>query len=78
MPAKSTAQRHLMGMALALKKGKMKADDIPYRVREKVKKLAADEDIDLEGFASTPEAKLPKHVGSNRSGIGRGGRVRYA
>jgi len=74
MPAKSKAQQHLMGMAEAVRKGKMKSDDVPFRVRKQVLALARDESVDVESFASTKTKGLPRHIGSN---LNRGGRIRY-
>lgn len=64
MPAKSKAQHGVMGMALAYKRGKLKEGDIPSRVRNKVKQIAASmSDAQLSEFTSTKAKKLPKHVG---------------
>ncbi len=76
MPARSTAQKHLMSMALGVRMGKLKAEDVPPNVRRQVLRLARDKSIDLEAYARTPAKGLPKHVGSSR-GPGRG-RARYA
>jgi len=62
MPAKSKAQRGLMGMALAKRRGKLKDSDIPDRVRGTVQRLAKDKDISLEDFTSTKEKNLPRRV----------------
>jgi len=77
MPAKSQAQRNLMGMALAVRNGKMKPDEVPGNVRQQVRKLAGDDSVDLEGFARTKEKGLPGHVKTN-DGRARTARVRYA
>lgn len=62
MPAKSKAQHGIMGMALALKRGKVKVDDLPAGVRKKVAKMAADmSESQLEDYTSTPSSRLPKH-----------------
>lgn len=53
-----------MGMALAYKRGKLKAKDIPERVRNKVKQIAASmSDKQLSEYTSTKTKKLPKRVG---------------
>jgi hypothetical protein len=62
MPAKSKAQHGIMGMALAYKRGDMKESDLPERIRNKVKQIAASmSDKELTEFTRTKKAKLPKH-----------------
>jgi hypothetical protein len=62
MPAKSKAQHGIMGMALAYKRGKLKAADIPSRIRNKVKQIASSmSDAQLRDFTKTKTKKLPKH-----------------
>jgi hypothetical protein len=64
MPAKSKAQRGIMGMALAYKRGKLKEGDIPTRIRNKVKQIASSmSDQQLSDFTKTREGSLPKRVG---------------
>jgi len=62
MPAKSQAQRNLMGMALAVRRGKMKADEIPEKVKSQVSRLAKDKSVNLEDFTATREKNLPRRV----------------
>ncbi len=62
MPAKSKAQHGIMGMALAYKRGKLKAGDIPKGVLNKVKQISASmSDKQLRDFTKTKTKKLPKH-----------------
>lgn len=64
MPAKSKAQHGIMGMALAYKRGEIKEADLPPRIRNKIKQMAASmSDKQLSEFTSTKTRKLPKHVG---------------
>jgi hypothetical protein len=64
MPAESKSQHGIMGMALAYKRGKIKASDLPAGVRNKVKQIAASmSEKQLVDFTSTKARKLPKHVG---------------
>jgi len=56
-----------MGMALALKRGKVRVDDLPAGVRKKVAKIAADmSESQLEDYTSTSTKKLPEHKGTPR------------
>lgn len=60
MPSKSQAQQALMGMAYAVRTGKMKRSEVDKTVLDIV-----DSDIsttDLKHFASTSHEGLPKHV----------------
>jgi len=51
-----------MGMALAYKRGDLKASDIPERIRNKIKQIAESmSDKELTEFTRTKTAKLPKH-----------------
>lgn len=62
MPAKSKAQHGIMGMALAYKRGKMKESDLPARVKNKIKQIAASMSEDqLKEYTSTGTRDLPKH-----------------
>ena len=64
MPAKSKAQHSIMGMALAYKRGEVKASDLPERIRNKVKQIAASmSDSQLSDYTSTKSSKLPERVG---------------
>ena len=64
MPAKSKAQHGIMGMALAYKRGKVKEKDLPPRIRNKVKQIAASmSDDQLSEYTSTKTKRLPKRVG---------------
>ena len=64
MPAKSKAQHGIMGMALAYKRGELKAEDIPERIRKTVKQIAGSMTNDqLSDFTRTKAKKLPKRVG---------------
>jgi len=64
MPAKSKAQHGIMGMARDYKAGKLKASDVPKRVLNKVKQIAASmSDEQLAEFTSTKTKRLPKHIG---------------
>ena len=64
MPSTSKAQHGLMGMALAYKRGKIKESELPARVRNKIKQIAASmSDEQLSEYTSTKSSKLPKHVG---------------
>jgi hypothetical protein len=65
MPAVSKAQRNLMGMALAYRRGKLKESELPKSVAGHIRRLAADKSVDLEAFASTPERSLPQYKRSN-------------
>jgi len=66
MPAKSKAQHGIMGMALAYKRGEVKEKDLPARIRNKVKQIAASmSDSQLSDYTSTKSRKLPKHVGKS-------------
>jgi hypothetical protein len=64
MPAKSKAQHSIMGMALAYKRGDLKERDLPARIRNKVKQIAASmSDSQLSDYTSTKASKLPKRIG---------------
>lgn len=64
MPSTSKAQHGMMGMALAYKRGKLKASEIPARVRNKVKQIAASmSEAQLSEYTSTKTKNLPKRVG---------------
>jgi len=64
MPSKSKAQHGIMGMALAYKRGDLKGEDIPTRIRNKVKQIAGSmSDDQLSEYTSTKTNKLPKRVG---------------
>ncbi len=64
MPAKSTSEHGIMGMALAYKRGKLKSSDIPAGVLNKIKQIAASmSEEELSHYTSTKTKKLPKHVG---------------
>ena len=77
--AKTPPPRDTIGMALAVRQGKMKRDAVPNNVRETVSRLAEDKSVDLEAFAAKKSAwTVEKHVGTNCGPVGRGGRVRYA
>jgi len=68
-----------MGMALLVRKNKLKRDDVPGTVRQHVLALASDKSINLEAFSKDKLKKdVPRHVGTNMGPQGRGGRVRYA
>ncbi|RLI53357.1 MAG: DUF3008 domain-containing protein [Candidatus Thorarchaeota archaeon] len=61
MPAKSRAQRGLMGMALALKRGDVTIEDIPRGVRKRITQITKDmTEEQLADFTRTPEERLPK------------------
>lgn len=63
MPAKSKAQHGIMGMALAYKRGKMKESDLPARVKNKIKQIAASMSEDqLKEYTSTGTRGLPKRL----------------
>ena len=64
MPAKSQKQHGIMGMALAYKRGKLKAADIPERIRKKIKQIAKSmSDEQLSDFTKTRAKSLPKRIG---------------
>jgi hypothetical protein len=57
MPSTSASQQHLMGMALAYKRGELKD------ASEEVKRLAASmTEKQLEEFAATKTHRLPQHA----------------
>ena len=61
MPATSKRQRRLMGMAYAVKRGRIRLSDIPAGVRDVVRRLARSMSLsDLREFAKTPEKSLPE------------------
>ena len=63
MPAKSKAQKRLMSMALAYKKGDLKISDVQKYNRDKIKSLAKRmSDKELEDFTKTPDKNLPEKV----------------
>lgn len=66
MPAKSGAQRSLMGMALALKRGKVTIDEVPRGVRKRITQITKDmSEEQLADFTRTPEERLPqKKIGT--------------
>jgi hypothetical protein len=67
MPAKSKAQHGLMGMVLDYKSGKLKAADIPPRVKSRVVRMAKEMTSEqVEEFTSTPSKNLPEHKGQGR------------
>lgn len=55
----SQAQQKLMAMALAYKRGKMKASDASDEVKKLAKSMS---EKDLEDFARTKRSELPQHV----------------
>lgn len=62
MPAESKAQRNLMGMALAYKRGKLDAASVPKGVLARVKQLAGSMSTEqLSDYASTKTERLPRH-----------------
>ncbi len=62
MPAKSEAQRHLMRMALAVKRGQQEMKDIPEGVRPTVKGLLRSmSDKQLREFAASSADHPKKH-----------------
>jgi hypothetical protein len=56
MPAVSKAQRKLMGMAYALKKGEISPKEVSKEVRKIAETMTLKE---LKKFASTDEKELP-------------------
>jgi hypothetical protein len=67
MPAKSEAQQHLMGMALAVKRGEKRLRDLPEDVRGKVSSvLRSMSEKTLREFASTSTKRLPARKGRPR------------
>lgn len=63
MPAVSKAQRRLMTMAYALKKGELSPRDVSAKVREIAQTMTLHE---LKKFATTEETGLPKRVRSKK------------
>ena len=64
MPARSQKQQGIMGMALALKRGKVKKEELPKGVRNKVASIASDmTDEQLSHYTSTPRSEIPKTTG---------------
>lgn len=59
MPAKSKAQGRLMRIALAYKKGHLKASEVSDAAKEIANSMTIKE---LEKYATTPERGLPMHV----------------
>jgi len=63
MPAVSKAQRRLMGMAYAYRKGEIRLKDIPANVRDEVRRIAREMKLsDLREFATTREKALPRKI----------------
>lgn len=60
MPAKSKAQQALFGMALAVRKGEMKRDEVTKEVLDIVDGKMTDKEI--EDFASTKHKGLKDHI----------------
>ena len=58
MPAKSKAQQHAAGAALAAKRGEAKVGDLQGASREMYDSMSEDE---LEDYAATKTAALPDH-----------------
>lgn len=64
MPAESKAQRGLMSLALSVKRGETKLEDVPERIRGQVARIAKTMSLaQLEDFAGTKEKGLPRHKG---------------
>lgn len=62
MPAKSEAQRHLMGMALAVKRGQQKMEDVPEGVKSTVRGiLRSMSEKQLREFAAARHDGPKKH-----------------
>ena len=59
MPSRSKAQGRLMRLALAYKKGHIKANEVSDTVKEIAKSMTIKQ---LEDYARTPETGLPMHV----------------
>jgi len=65
MPAKSKAQQALFGMALSVRRGEMKRNEVDKEVLEIVDGPMTDKEI--EDFASTKTKGLKKHVSEMKS-----------
>lgn len=64
MPALSQQQQKLMGLALAYKRGKVTPSDVSKSVKDLASSMSEKE---LEKFASTKHAGLPKKVGETKT-----------
>ena len=64
MPALSQQQQKIMGLALAYKRGKVPASDVSKSVKDLASSMSEKE---LEKFASTKHAGLPKKVGETKT-----------
>lgn len=64
MPALSQQQQKIMGLALAYKRGKVPASDVSKSVKDLAASMSEKE---LEKFASTKHAGLPKKVGEAKT-----------
>jgi hypothetical protein len=60
MPAESKAQQSAAGMALAVKKGKLKKEDLRGAAKHMYESLTTKQ---LEEYAATPAKRLPKKTG---------------
>lgn len=60
MPAKSKAQQKLFGMALAVRRGELKRDEVEKEVLDIVDGDMTDKDI--EDFAATKHKGLKDHI----------------
>ena len=63
MPAKSKAQQRLFGMALAVRRGELKRNEVNKEVLDIVDGKMTDKDI--EDFAATKHDGLKKYVKEN-------------
>lgn len=64
MPALSQQQQKIMGLALAYKRGKVPSSDVSKSVKDLASSMSEKE---LEKFASTKHAGLPKKVGETKT-----------
>ncbi len=64
MPAFSQQQQKLMGLALSYKRGKVASSDVSKSVKDLAASMSEKE---LEKFASTKHAGLPKKVGETKT-----------
>ena len=64
MPALSQQQQKLMGLALSYKRGKVASSDVSKSVKDLASSMSEKE---LEKFASTKHAGLPKKVGETKT-----------
>lgn len=71
VPAQSQAQQKFFALVRGIQTGKIKIDDLPEGVREKVKAAAKSmTKQDVKDFASTPSKNLPKQVGESSYSVG--------